>query len=114
MKTYWINCTKFTADGRKIGPLSSRITLPTSPLKARISALPFTGYHCHLYASNDVGNGPFSRNVTVPPVPVGKYSFVQLYIYLTMFNKLFKCERTSYIVLLTVIKSLYFLVKLRH
>ena len=75
MDTYWIMCNKSLAGDDTVRPLSIRITLPTLHLTTKINANPFTAYHCHSYASNSVGDGPFSRTVSISPIPLGKFSF---------------------------------------
>ena len=75
VNTYWIMCNKSFAGDSTVVPLSIRITLPTLHLMTKINADPFTIYHCRSYASNDVGNGPFSRTVSISPIPLGKYFF---------------------------------------
>ena len=71
--TYWIICNKsFAGDESSVVPLSIRVTLPTLHLRTKISGDPFTAYHCNSFASNDVGDGPFSRTVSIPPISLGK------------------------------------------
>ena len=69
--TYWISCNRSAAKNNDT--LTIKITLPTLHLMIKLNADPFTSYQCHSYASNEVGNGPFSRTVNVPPIPLSKY-----------------------------------------
>jgi len=71
--TYWIECNRTAADGSPLNPRSIRIVLPLLHLKTRINADPYIAYHCHSYASNNVSSGPFSRTVSIQPIPLGKY-----------------------------------------
>ena len=70
---YWISCTISAANSNTTSSLDINVALPILHLTMKINAIPFTSYKCHSYASNEVGNGPSSRTVHVPPIPLGEY-----------------------------------------
>lgn len=82
--TYWIKCNKSLAGDNSISQLTIRITLPTLHLRANTNGKPYTSYHCHSYASNGVGDGPFSRTDSISPIPIGKHFCVSIFMMLTL------------------------------
>ena len=76
---YRIKCNKSVVGSNSTVALPViRILLPTLHLVKKINGDPFTSYQCHSYASNEVGDGPVSRTISILPIPLGE-CFIALY-----------------------------------